>query len=209
MTIITHTPEIPVASQVLKRVFDIALSSLGLIFLWWPILIAALIAWIDTGECGIFCQNRVGRHGKYFRVMKIRTMKTSEVQQTTVTTDCDFRITRFGQFLRKTKIDELPQLFNILIGQMSFVGPRPDVPGFADLLTGEERSILSVRPGITGPATLRYRDEEAMLSRTGEPEAFNREVIFPRKVQMNLDYIRDYSFLGDIRYILRTIFGKR
>lgn len=173
----------------------------------WLIAIAALVARVDTGESGIFSQERVGRNGRLFRVFKIRTMRSSENLQTTVTTVDDERITRSGRLFRKTKIDELPQLVNVLIGNMSFVGPRPDVPGFADMLNGEDRAILKLRPGITGPATLYYRDEESLLAQSDNPELFNRSVIFPQKVKMNLDYIRNYSLLGDISYILRTVFG--
>ena len=112
-----------------------------------------------------------------------------------------------GRFFRKTKIDELPQLWNVLLGHMSFVGPRPDVPGYADKLTGVERAVLSLRPGITGPATLKYRDEEEILATQDDPEQYNREVIYPDKVQINLQYIREWSFLGDLRYILATVSG--
>src|SRR5699024_5392612 len=115
--------------------------------------------------------------------------------------------TPLGRFFRRTKIDELPQLWNVLLGDMSFVGPRPDVPGYADKLEGEQRLLLSIRPGITGPATLKYRDEEAMLAAQDDAEAYNRDVIWPDKVHLNLDYIRDWSLAGDIRYIWQTVFG--
>jgi lipopolysaccharide/colanic/teichoic acid biosynthesis glycosyltransferase len=114
-------------------------------------------------------------------------------------------VTRIGRILRKSKIDELPQLLNVLAGQMSFVGPRPDVPGFADRLQGEERLLLSVRPGITGPASLAYRDEEALLAAQSDPEAFNREVIYPDKVQLNLKYIRNYRLWTDLECIARSV----
>jgi len=126
---------------------------------------------------------------------------------TSVTTNTDPRITRLGAFFRKAKIDELPQLINVLLGQMSFVGPRPDVPGFADRLQGEERIVLSVRPGITGPATLKYRNEEEILAQQDDPERYNREVIYPDKVKINVEYVRSYSFWRDLRYIGRTVFG--
>lgn len=106
--------------------------------------------------------------------------------------------------MRRLKLDELPQLLNVLIGDISFVGPRPDVPGYADTLSGEDRVVLSVRPGLTGPATLKYRDEEKLLASVAEPERYNREVIYPDKVAINKDYVRNYSFLKDLRYILRT-----
>ncbi len=123
-----------------------------------------------------------------------------------MTTLGDPRITPLGRRLRHWKVDELPQLFNVLVGQMSFVGPRPDVPGFADVLSGEERVILSVRPGITGPATLKYRDEELLLAAMEDPERYNREVIFPDKVRLNHDYVLHWSFTMDLVYLWRTIF---
>jgi lipopolysaccharide/colanic/teichoic acid biosynthesis glycosyltransferase len=128
---------------------------------------------------------------------------------TTVTTAVDPRVTSYGKILRKMKLDELPQLVNVLVGDMSFVGPRPDVPGFADRLTGPDRIILSVRPGITGPATLKYRNEEELLAAQPDPEMYNREVIFPDKVRINREYVEHYSFLADMKYILLTLFGRR
>jgi len=190
-----------------KRIFDLFFSAIGLMCLWWLILLAALVARIDTGLNGFFVQQRVGRNGRLFRVIKIRTMKPVANIDTTVTTDNDARITAIGRFLRKAKIDELPQLINVFLGDMSFVGPRPDVPGFADQLTGDQRAILSIRPGITGPATLRYRDEERILASVDDPEQYNREVIFPDKVRLNLEYIKNYSLTNDLKYILLTIFG--
>ena len=170
-------------------------------------LVAWLVSTIDTGTKGIFVQRRVGRNGRLFRAVKICTMRPSATNKSTVTARGDPRITRAGQFFRRTKIDELPQLFNILVGNMSFVGPRPDVPGFADLLQGKDRIILSVRPGITGPATLKYRDEEELLASVENPEEYNREVIYPDKVRINREYVENWSFRQDIRYILATLFG--
>lgn len=190
-----------------KRVFDLFFSLLGILFLWWLILFAALLAWLDTGKNGFFTQVRVGQFGKIFKVIKIRTMKPSADINTTVTTSNDARITNLGRFLRRTKIDELPQLINVLLGQMSFVGPRPDVPGFADLLQSDEKLILSIKPGITGPATLVYRNEEEILTSVNDPEKYNREVIFPDKVRINLEYINNYSLMGDVKYIVVTILG--
>jgi len=187
--------------------FDLCLSLLGLLLFWWLIILAAVLARLDTGESGFFTQTRVGQRGKLFKLVKIRTMRPSASIDTTVTTANDSRITRLGKFFRKTKIDELPQLMNVLIGQMSLVGPRPDVPGFADQLKGEQKIILSIKPGITGPATLAYRNEEELLTSVANPEEYNEEVIFPDKVRMNMDYIKNYSLLGDVRYIIATIFG--
>ncbi|WP_432697810.1 sugar transferase [Marinobacterium sp. YM272] len=188
-----------------KRLFDLLVSAAGLIFLWWLILLAWIAASVDTRSNGFFIQKRVGRNGKVFSVVKIKTMRPVASIDTTVTTKGDPRITPLGAFYRRTKIDELPQLWNVLLGQMSFVGPRPDVPGFADRLQGEERAMLSVRPGITGPATLKYRDEEALLAAQKDPEAYNREVIWPDKVRINLDYIRHWSLRRDLHYILKTV----
>ncbi len=179
---------------------------MGLALTFWLIALAWVLATIDTRQNGFFVQERVGRHGRVFRVVKIRTMRPSRVHTTTVTTGHDPRITPLGRFFRRTKIDELPQLINVLLGQMSFVGPRPDVPGFADALEGEDRLVVSVRPGITGPATLKYRDEESMLAAVEDPEAYNHEVIFPDKVRINREYVQNWSFRKDLGYIWRTVF---
>jgi lipopolysaccharide/colanic/teichoic acid biosynthesis glycosyltransferase len=128
---------------------------------------------------------------------------------TTVTSAHDPRITSLGRFLRKTKIDELPQLINVLVGQMSMVGPRPDVPGFADTLCGRDRIVLSVRPGVTGPASVRFRDEEEILAQQRDPERYNREMIFPEKVRINRTYVEEYSLWKDIYYIAKTVTGGR
>jgi len=194
-------------SSCVKRAFDIIFSAFGILLFWWIILFAALLARFDTGLNGFFTQQRVGRDGRLFKVIKIRTMKPFSNLVTTVTTENDARITATGRFFRKTKIDELPQLINVLLGDMSFVGPRPDVPGFADMLVGDERSVLSIRPGITGPATLQYRNEEQLLASVDDPERYNRDVIFPDKVRINLEYIRNYSLTNDLKYIVKTIIG--
>ena len=189
-----------------KRLFDFVFALVGLMSVWWLILLAWLAASWDTRSNGIFIQERVGQNGNFFRVVKIKSMRPMEFYDTTVTRQGDPRITRLGAFFRRTKIDELPQLWNVLLGQMSFVGPRPDVPGFADTLRGEERAMLSIRPGITGPATLKYRNEEELLAAQEDPEAYNLEIIWPDKVNINLKYIRDWSLLKDMRYIFQTIF---
>jgi lipopolysaccharide/colanic/teichoic acid biosynthesis glycosyltransferase len=191
----------------LKRGFDFCVAIVGVSATGWLILVAWLAASIDTRSNGLFIQKRVGRRGRIFRVLKIRTMRPVQGVETVVTTDQDPRITPLGRFWRKTKIDELPQLINVLKGDMSFVGPRPDVPGFADRLVGEERLLLSIRPGITGPATLKYRNEEQILMEVDDPEKYNREVIFPDKVRINLEYIREHSFWKDLKYIWMTVFG--
>lgn len=195
------------AARAKKRLLDISVAFVGLLLTWWIIGIAAIVARIETGHSGLFVQSRIGRFGKPFNIYKIRTMRSLPSCQTTVTTINDGRITKSGRIYRKLKIDELPQLYNVLVGQMSLVGPRPDVAGFADQLQGEDRAILSLRPGITGPATLMYRDEESLLAVVEDAEAYNRDVIFPDKVRINLDYIRHYTLIGDVKYMLKTVFG--
>ena len=191
-----------------KRCFDIVLSGTGLIALGWLILLAWIIASVDCRASGLFRQERVGRHGRVFKIMKIRTMRENPAISTTVTTSRDPRITRLGRFFRRYKIDELPQLINVFVGDMSFVGPRPDVRGFADELEADGRRILSVRPGITGPATLYFRDEERILQDCDDPEAYNRQVVYPKKVELNLEYVDNYSLAYDIEIIWRTIFNR-
>ncbi len=188
-----------------KRLFDLAASFLGLIFCSWLIVLCWLIASIDTGSNGFFRQVRVGRHGKTFKVLKIKTMKPDSRWTTTITTSNDTRITKIGSFFRKTKLDELPQLWNVFVGEMSFVGPRPDVPGYADKLElNVQKILLSVRPGITGPASLAYRNEEQILAAQKDPKHFNDVVIYPDKVRINLDYIANWRFSTDMYYIMLT-----
>jgi lipopolysaccharide/colanic/teichoic acid biosynthesis glycosyltransferase len=190
-----------------KRCFDLTFSLIGLLLFWWLILIGWIMARLSTGDAGFFIQDRVGQHGKIFKVIKLQTMRPSKVVTTTVTSSSDTRITKIGSILRKSKIDELPQLFNVVKGEMSFVGPRPDVPGFADELVDEDRIILTLKPGITGPATIFYKNEEELLEEQEDPELYNAEVVFPTKVKMNIEYIEHYSLLKDMKYILKTILG--
>ncbi len=193
------------ANRFLKRMFDILISFIGLLVLWPLILLGWVAATISTHKNGFFIQTRVGLHGKPFRLFKLRSMRASDDLRSTVTTRHDPRITRVGRILRRTKLDELPQLFNVLLGHMSIVGPRPDVPGFADRLSGDDLIVLSIRPGITGPATLEFRNEEELLSSQSDPERYNREVIWPKKVELNREYVANYSFWKDFGYIWRTI----
>ena len=153
----------------------------------------------------IFKQGRIGQYGKKFYIYKIRTM-TENDGNVFVTTANDERILPFGRWLRKTKIDEIVELVNVLKGEMSFVGPRPDVPGYADLLQGSDRKILELKPGITGPASLKYINEEEILAQVENPQQYNDEVIFPDKVKINLDYYHNRTFWGDIKIIFKTIF---
>ena len=189
--------------QVMKRSFDILAAGVGLALLWPVIFVGWVLATHDTGASGFFRQERIGRHGRPFRVIKLRTMRAGS--GSTVTTRDDPRVTPLGRRLRKWKIDELPQLWNVLMGEMSFVGPRPDVSAFADKLEGEQREILHLRPGITGPATLKYRNEEDILAQVEDPEQYNTDVIWPDKVSINYDYLRNWSFGQDLRYILETV----
>lgn len=189
-----------------KRKFDIVFSFFGLVLLSPLILTGYVIASLSTKQSGFYKQQRVGSGGKIFNVIKLRTMRNIPGIDTTATAKTDPRITKGGAFLRACKLDELPQFLNVLSGDMSFVGPRPDVPGFADKLTGDDRVILSVRPGITGPATLKYKDEEEILAKQENPDKYNRDVIWPDKVKINREYVENYSFFKDIYYILRTIF---
>ncbi len=192
---------------IVKRLFDITFAIVGIVVTLPVIIIAWAVASVETRSNGLFVQKRIGQHGKPFYVWKIKTMKPVSGMESTVTTSQDCRITKSGAFFRRTKIDELPQLFNVLFGQMSFVGPRPDVPGFADLLEGEDRIILSLRPGITGPASLKYKDEETLLSKVQDPERYNKEVIWSDKVKINKAYIRNWSLSKDIGYLIKTVLG--
>ena len=189
----------------LKRTFDILLSVFA-IFLLFPlfILVSFLIV-IDSGFPIFFLQKRIGRGAKEFNIIKFRTMKTNN-ENITITVSDDSRITRIGKYLRKTKIDELPEILNVLFGQMSFVGPRPDVKGYADKLKGANRKILALRPGITGPASLKYYNEEYILSQKSNPKKYNDEVIFPDKVKINMHYFHNRSFFLDLKIIFATIF---
>ena len=190
-----------------KRFFDVILSVVGICITWWLMVLAWLVSSVETRSNGFFMQKRIGKEGIPFFVYKIKTMKPISGIKTTVTTSKDSRITRSGAFFRKTKIDELPQLFNVLFGMMSFVGPRPDVPGFADKLEGEDRIILELAPGITGPASLKYKNEEELLAKKKDPECYNREVIWSDKVEINKMYIKHWSLKKDIEYLIKTVLG--
>lgn len=214
--------------MILKFVFDRVMALLGL-FLLWPVilLIAILIKMKMPGGPVFFVQKRVGRGGKNFDICKFRTMiNASDVTWSSVSIAGESRITPLGAILRKYKIDAIPELWNVLIGDMSFVGPRPDVPGYADKLQGENRVVLKLRPGITGPASLKYRREEEMfeliqseLREKGELrnerwgvvhsiQEFNDKIIYPDKVRLNIYYYKHYSFVKDLQMILCTVLGK-
>jgi len=189
----------------MKRLFDFVLALIIFCSTFWLILLMYIVATIDTKN-GLFMQERIGQYGKKFKIIKLRTMKITASTTINATAHNDSRITKFGRILRNTKLDELPEIINILFGHMSFVGPRPEVPGYADKLFGEDTLILRVKPGITGPATLKYINEEKILSQQNNPQKYNDKVIYPDKVKINLDYIRHYSFTKDLYYVYKTIF---
>jgi lipopolysaccharide/colanic/teichoic acid biosynthesis glycosyltransferase len=188
-----------------KRALDLVVATVGLTLLAPLIVVAAVCAQWCTGGSGIFRQSRIGRNGRIFSIYKIRTMRNLHGVTTTVTTDHDARITRVGRVLRRWKIDELPQLLNVVRGEMSLVGPRPDVPEYLDRIRREAPLVLTVRPGITGPASLKYRQEEQLLARERDPQDYNDRVIFADKLRINEAYVRDYRLLRDVYYLWRTV----
>ena len=190
-----------------KWMFDRVVAFSGLVMLL-PImaLIAAGIKASSPGHPVFFRQIRIGQHGKRFSILKFRTMKGEDTDHS-VSVKNDERITSLGHFLRKYKLDELPELWNVLVGDMSFVGPRPDVPGYADRLQGDNQKILELKPGITGPATLKYRNEEELLAGQSNPVEYNDKIIWPDKIKINRKYLDERTFLGDLKIILQTILG--
>ena len=220
----------------IKYIFDRIVSFCGLLFLWPVILVTAILVKIKMpGGPAFFVQKRVGKNGKLFKCHKFRSMTVAH-NGSTVSVAGDSRITPFGAKLRHYKIDELPGLWDVLIGNMSFVGPRPDVPGYADKLEGDDRDVLNLRPGITGPATLKYRVEDEMIAefveqiKAGKNEQvskfdvlpdftsmsdqeiavwYNDNIIYPDKVRLNCYYYRNYSFIKDIQMIFATVLGKK
>ena len=220
--------------MILKWIFDRVLALIGLLFLWPVLLIVVILVKVKMpGGPAFFVQKRVGKDGKLFDCHKFRTMKPTPCPSlkgrgngqtwSTVSVAGDSRITPLGATLRHYKLDELPGLWDVLVGKMSFVGPRPDVPGYADKLTGDDRDVLKLRPGITGPATLKYRLEDEMLAdyvlqkqKEGDKRdpqeiavEYNDKVIYPDKVRLNCYYYRHYSFIKDIQMIICTVFGKK
>jgi lipopolysaccharide/colanic/teichoic acid biosynthesis glycosyltransferase len=179
--------------MIVKRAFDFTGALVVLFLFFWIILICIIIASIDTKSFGLFIQKRIGQHGKPFRIFKIKTLN-----------DKTRASTRFGHFLRNSKLDELPQLFNILNGTMSVVGPRPDVSGYANTLIGADKIILNVRPGVTGIASLKYRKEEQLLTQQPNPLHYNDTVIWPDKVQINRWYVQNHTFLLDLKILFYT-----
>lgn len=195
--------------MIIKFLFDRIAALLGLILLSPILLIVAWVIYVKMpGGPIIFKQKRIGLHGNLFTMYKFRSMTVGH-GGSSISVAGESRITPLGAKLRKYKLDELPELWNVLTGDMSFVGPRPDVPGYADLLTGEDREVLDLRPGITGPASLKYRNEEELLAKQDDPIRYNDEVIYPDKVRINRYYLHHYSFIKDIQMICCTILGKR
>ena len=187
----------------LKWCFDRLFSLIGIVVALPLLLVLAIIVKATSRGNVFFMQERVGRDAKLFKIIEFRTMYEGSTGST-VTAAGDERITPFGAWLRRTKMDSLPELFNVLFGQMSFVGPRPDVPGYADKLQGDDRRMLQLRPGMTGPATLKYYNEEEILAAQPDPQRYNNEVLFPDKVRTNIEYLDNYSFWTDIVIILKT-----
>ena len=191
----------------IKRLFDIIFSFVGIVFLFPVFIIVSILIKIDSSGPVFFLQERVGLNGKLFKIIKFRSMKINHNNSLTVTLENDKRITRIGKKIRKYKIDEIPELINVFIGDMSFVGPRPDVPGYADLLKGESRNILKLRPGITSRASIKYANEEMILLNEDDPIAFNKNIIFPDKVKLNLNYYYNNNIWIDIKIIFATLFA--
>ena len=179
----------------MQRLFDVFMALLMLAVLGLFLVICFCIASFDTQSFGLFFQKRIGQKGIPFTVFKIKTIKDSSDVPT-----------RFGRLLRKCKIDELPQLLNIIGGTMSFVGPRPDVPGYADLIEGDARAILTLKPGITSLAALKYRNEEALLTQQPNPQVYNDTIIWPDKVRINKWYLQNRSFAMDLKIIIHTLY---
>ena len=190
----------------MKRLFDFITSLIGLIVLVPIFIIVSLLVKISSVGPVFFVQKRIGKNGKIFQMIKFRSMYVIQNSTSNISVKGDVRITKIGAFLRKFKLDELPELLNVLKGDMSLVGPRPDVCGYADNLTGEDRKILELRPGITGVASLKYYDEEDVLATQDNPLKFNDEVIYPDKVRLNLDYYYNNNLWIDIKIIFATIF---
>jgi lipopolysaccharide/colanic/teichoic acid biosynthesis glycosyltransferase len=191
-------------NRTIKRIFDVLFVIFLIPLTIVPLVLFLFFATIDTKQIGLFSQDRVGKKGKLFKIFKIRTLKKGKH----TLGHLDDSASKYGKFLRTYKLDELPQLFNVLFGDMSFVGPRPDIRGFADKLEGEDKIILGIKPGVTGPATIKYRDEEAILALQDDPENYNRTIIWKDKVEINKMYIKDWSFYLDLKYIFKSIINQ-
>jgi len=190
----------------MKRAFDILATSFGLFFLSPIFILLSIVIKLTSKGTVFFIQERVGKDGVLFNMIKFRSMKMIQQSKSTISVKGDMRVTKVGSFLRRYKLDELPELWNVLKGEMSLVGPRPDVPGYADFLRGEDRNILKLKPGITGPASLKYANEEEILARQENPKEYNDKIIYPDKVRINLDYYYQSNLWIDIKIIFATIF---
>lgn len=189
-----------------KEIFDRFVAFFGVLFFFPVLLVIAILVKIKMPDGPvIFKQKRVGKNGKLFTIFKFRTMSVSH-GGSSVSVAGQARITPLGAKLRKYKLDELPELWNVLNGTMSFVGPRPDVPGYVDKLTGEDRDILKLKPGITGPASIKYSNEEEILAKVENPVEYNDTIIFPDKVKINLEYYKNHNIFLDLKYIFKTVF---
>ena len=193
--------------MLIKRIFDLIASLFGLVVLLPVLLVIAILIKMKMPGPVFFIQTRVGKEAKLFKMVKFRSMQVGH-NGSSVSVKGESRITPLGATLRKYKLDELPELWNVLKGDMSLVGPRPDVPGYADMLTGNDRKVLSLRPGITGPASLKYSNEEELLALQQDPIAYNNEVIFPDKVRINLMYLEKQSLWLDVRIIFCTVLNR-
>ncbi|MCK4662703.1 MAG: sugar transferase [Bacteroidales bacterium] len=195
-------------SRFIKESFDYILAVTLFIVLLPVLLLLAVIILINMGWPFLYTQQRIGKNGKIFRIYKFRTMNKIKPEVSVSASEFE-RISKLGHFLRKNKIDELPELMNIIRGDMSFVGTRPDVPGYADKLKGDDRIILCLKPGLTGAASLKYVNEEELLSKVEDPIKYNDEVIFPNKVKINKAYMKNWSFWLDIKIIIYTLLRKQ
>lgn len=180
-----------------KRLFDFLFSGLILFLFFWLLVLGWLLAIIDTRTSGIFRQDRIGQYGKRFRIYKLRTIQVSENLQ-------ELQVSKIGRLLRNNKIDELPQLINVLKGEMSIVGPRPDIAGYYDTLKGENRKILELKPGLTSLASLKYYNEDVLLKKNVNLLNYNDEVLFQDKIKMNLEYYYKRNFYSDLKIIIKT-----
>ena len=190
-----------------KRLFDFSIALVSIVVLSPLYVLLTIVIKIKMPGPIFFMQNRIGKNGIPFTMVKFRTMVINH-EGNSISVKGESRITPLGASLRKYKLDELPEIWNILKGDMSIVGPRPDVPGYADLLAGEDRIILSVKPGLTGPASLKFVDEEELLAKQHDPKKFNDEILYPAKVKINKSYIKHWSFWLDLKIIIFTVLGK-
>lgn len=194
--------------MMIKRIFDFTAALFGILLLWPLLIIVAILIKVKMPGPIFFTQKRVGQHGKLFTMIKLRTMKVNHGGNS-ISVKGESRITPLGATMRKYKLDELPGLWDVLCGDMSFVGPRPDVPGYADQLQGDDRRVLLLKPGITGPASMKYSNEEEILALQADPVKYNDEVIYPDKVRINLAYLDNQSFLLDLKIIVYTVLGRK